>query len=729
MYVGTLVPLASHHFMVPYVKNERFIGRDNLLAQLFEKLREQKPYEYNHRVALYGLGGVGKTQTALAYVYANRTCYDSIFWISGTSKASLLSDFQRIAILTKCTADGTNTDPLQGVKEVHAWLEKQTSWLLIIDNLDDIKVIPGFLPMNDTKKHTIITTRNPDSEGIPAQGLEVGLLDPADAVFLSTLSKITIKDTLESKQAYQIVQELGYLPLALEQAAAYVREVAGTFATFLEDYTNIHKDIHKWIPHGNRPYYSHSVATTWSMSFKIVRNNHPQSAALFQLLSFPNPDGILIDLLVAEAEVLDQDMQKVVSNQIDRAKALLELEKFSLLKWDRQNKALVIHRLVQRVVQDEISDADLETLSVTIVELCGRLFPQDWENENRALCRICLGQVMTPLFCLEGTLRTRNSATTRVRWSKIMYRVGQFLMADGKLSDSERFSSKAVEFNTEVLGEDHSDTLMSMNSLAETYWTQGRTEEALQLHKRVLEKRRRILGEDHPDTLESMDNLAVTYSTQGRTEEALRLHEQVVEKRRHILGEDHRDRLTSMNNLAMAYKAQGRKEDCTRLNEEVLEKRRRTLGEDHLQTLISMNNLALAYCAQRRMEDSTGLVEQVLEKRRRILGEDHPDTLTSMNNLATVYLAQVGRMNDAARLLEHVLERRRRILDEDHPDTVTVKNNLAFAYWEQGRRKEAATLNEQVLEKRRQMLGEDHPDTLKSMKRSTEWLAFIQAQH
>ena len=490
--------------MVPYAKNEQFMGRDNLLAQLFSKLREQKQYQDNHRVALYGLGGVGKTQTALAYVYANHTCYDSIFWISATSQASLLSDFQRIATRTKCTAERINTDSLQCVRDVHTWLGAQTSWLLIIDNLDDINLITIFLPRNDSKKHTIITTRNPNSEGIPAQGLEIRLLDPADAVLLlSTLSKITtINNSLESKHAYQIVQQLGYLHLAIEQAAAYVREVAGTFATFLDDYNKNHKEIHQWIPQGNRKSYSRSVATTWSMSFNIVRDNHPQAAQLFQLLSFLNPDGILIDFLLSGAEVLDEDMQRVVSNQIDRAKALIELEKFSLLKWDRQNKTLLIHRLVQRVVQDEISDTDLETFSITIINLCNHSFPQEWGNENRALCRVYLGQIMTPLFRLEG-LQIENSASIR-------FRLGLFLRGDGKIHDSERFALQAVEIYAEVLGEDHPDTLVSMNNVAETYWHQGRTEEAARLHEKVLERRRQILGEDHPNTLVSMELLALT---------------------------------------------------------------------------------------------------------------------------------------------------------------------------------------------------------------------------
>lgn len=141
----------AKHFMVPYTENKWFMGRDDLLSRLSSKIRESKRYQYNHRVALYGLGGIGKTQTALGYLYTNRASYDSIFWISGNNQASLLSDFQRIATLTKCNADDVNTDPFQCVRKVHDWFDSQTSWLLVIDNLDDINVIDGFLPINDSK--------------------------------------------------------------------------------------------------------------------------------------------------------------------------------------------------------------------------------------------------------------------------------------------------------------------------------------------------------------------------------------------------------------------------------------------------------------------------------------------------------------------------------------------------------------------------------------------------
>src|SRR5208282_2765431 len=326
------------------------------------------------------------------------------------------------------------------------------------------------------------------------------------------------------------------------------------------------KELHKWVPKGNRQ-YPHSVATTWFLSFNIVRENHPQAAELFQLLSFLNPDGIVIDFLRDGAEVLQDDLRQVVSNQIDMSKALIELEKFSLLKWNRLTKTLLIHRLVQSVVKDEMSDSDSMTLRITIINLCDRSFPQEWTNENRELCRIYVGQLMRPLLDV-NVIRTEQSAS-------IMDRVGWFLREDGKLSDSERLSLRASEISAEILGPEHPDTLRSMDNLAITYRDQGRAAEAAALQEEVLEKRRRILGDEHPDTLRSMDNLAVTYGDQGRTAEAAALDEQVLEKSRRILGDDHPDTLRATGNLAMTYGDQGRTAEAAALQEQVLEKSRR----------------------------------------------------------------------------------------------------------------------------------------------------------
>ena len=693
----------ENKFLVPYQANPRFIGRAQFLQTLKQKLFDIIPGRDNHRIALYGMGGIGKTQCALGYIYANRDVYDRIYWIPAVDRTSLLSGYQNIAKAAKLHYL-ENKIPTEIADAVLSWLRQQQNWLLVVDNLDDIKVADGLLPENGSQKHTIITTRNPNAEGIPAEPFEVPLLDANDSInLLSTLSKIVVHpDSPEERQAAEIVHKLGHLPLAIEQAAAYVREVTAEFSAFLEEYERNHKKLHMWVPAGNRQ-YPNSIATTWSMSFKLLQK-YP--AKLLRLFSFLNPDGILIPFLESGAEALEDDLRHIIFDRIEMATALLELEKFSLIKWDRSNKSITVHRLVQMVVSDEMSDEESRSMLTNIIDIFTQAFPEFTTNETRSLCRTYQGQIIEPLAHLK-TLCTSKSALIRIR-------VGRFLYDDGKYDDSAKLLLQAVGIFTTLLGTENLETLEAMDALAWTYQEQGRNEEAVRILEEVLEKRRRILGEEHRDTLRAMYSLAVAYEAQGRNAEAAGIQEEVLEKRRRIMGEEHLETLWAMHAIAWTYQKQGRNAESARILEEVLEKQRRILGEEHPQTLNVMDALAQAYHAQGRNRDATRILEEVLEKRRRILGEEHPHTLGAMHGLALTYQAQ-GRNAEAALILEEVLEKRRRILGEEHPDTLMVMHSLALMYQAQGRNAEAAGIQEEVLEKGKRILGEEHPDTLWAM--------------
>jgi len=136
-------------------------------------LYEEVESEWNHRVALYGMGGVGKTQVAIEYVYANREKYDRIYWIMAETEASILSGFREVAIRTQCLASLSiqNPDDKLVAKLVLAWLHQQRNWLMVLDNLDDITIVKGYLSERGADQHTLISTRNPNAHGIPARGL------------------------------------------------------------------------------------------------------------------------------------------------------------------------------------------------------------------------------------------------------------------------------------------------------------------------------------------------------------------------------------------------------------------------------------------------------------------------------------------------------------------------------------------------------------------------------
>jgi tetratricopeptide (TPR) repeat protein len=502
----------------------------------------------------------------------------------------------------------------------------------VIDNLDDINVVNGLLPENEPEKHTLITTRNPFTTKIPAEPLEVPVLDEEESIdLLLTLSKIAAPtNPSHRREATRIVKELEYLPLAINQAAAYVREVTGEFVSYSEEYHKNRKELHKW-PTGIRD-YPYSIATTWSMSFKVLQDSQREAVCLLRLFSFMNPDGIFIEFLQAGAAALDDELRQMVLNITELGKALIELEKFSLIKWDRLHKSVSIHRLVQAVVVDDIGTEELPLILESIIEMFDCAFPKKLTNETRPFCRKYESQLVEPLLRLK-TIRSEISRDLKRR-------VGIFLLEDGKYKDSEKLLLQAFEAYADTFGTDDPETFTIMNKLASTYWAQGKTTEVARLQEEVLERSKQILGEDHPDTLMTMNNLASTYWSQAKTEQATRLQDEVLEKRLRILGEDHPDVLTTMNNLAVTYWAQGETRDAVKLQEEVLEKNKRILGEDHLDTLRTMDNLALIYWSQGNMEEAARLQEEVLEKSKRILGDDHPNTLTTMNSLAVTYRAQ-----------------------------------------------------------------------------------------
>lgn len=252
-------------FVVPYQRNIHFTGRENLLAKLRNELCKTMPRRWNHRIALHGLGGVGKTQLALEYAYSQKENYTGVYWISAATQASLFSGYQEIAKQTLCVPKGASLKPSEIASQVLRWLNGEENWLLVIDNLDDVSVVDGYLP-SISSGHTLITTRNQHYDQIPSEGFEIGVLELEDAIDLllircKHITEGNIEDNDVTNVATEIVKELGFLPLAIEQAAAYIREASRDIFMFLPSYRQNRKTHHARISKGNRNYYTESLAT------------------------------------------------------------------------------------------------------------------------------------------------------------------------------------------------------------------------------------------------------------------------------------------------------------------------------------------------------------------------------------------------------------------------------------------------------------------------------------
>jgi tetratricopeptide (TPR) repeat protein len=724
--------------MLPKERNPLFVGRKVLLNRLFGMLCETNP----HRVALYGMGGIGKTETALAYTYSYKDYYRSIFWINGINQASLLSGFQQIASIIGLETTGSSTEPAESVL---AWLQGHENWLLVIDNLDDISQISGYLQRIEGQGHTLITTRNPDTKGIPAPGVEVGLLESDEAVELLFLhlrtSAVDVERPAFRSEAQAIVRELGFLPLAIEQSGAYIRETGKSLESYLPLYRKHRRGLHQWVPTGNFS-YPYSVATTWKIAVKS-----DSEEALLRLFAFLNPDNILLEFLEAGANGLDWVLQCVVTDKIALSAALTTLWQFSLIKLFEEG-SVIIHRLLQQTIQDSMTDNELGAQWEQIIGLCHQAFPRETNESTRYLCRRYQDQVLIPLLaCPEIKSEILGQCLNRVAF---------FLNEDGKFQQAAILAEKACKIQIEMAGEYDPATLTSMATLAYAHHGQGRLVEAVGMYERVVKGRKLVIGEEHPDTLTAENDLASVYSDQGRLIEALSLMEKVMEAGKRTLGEEHPDLLRAMSNLASVYSDQGRLTEAVLLMERVLEARKRMLGGEHPDSLRVMSNLASVYSDQGLLNEELELQKTALWASKRVLGEEHPDTLTLMSNLARTYRDQgqpdasvalnekvsntmkfvlgarhpatlsamsnlastyraLRRLDEALELEGSVLEATKAVLGEEHPATVTSMSNLALTYQHQERWDEAVILGEVVVETRRKILGEQHPDTIQSM--------------
>ena len=701
-----------NQFLVPYDENPHFVGRKELLKNLRAKLSEVVPKHYNHRVALYGLGGVGKTQTALAYIYAHRSAYDAVYWITGVNQASLLSGFQDIAKASGLLHETHEMEQTDIAKMVLQWFRGQDNWLLVIDNLDDFEVAEHYLPPRDVKKHTIITTRNPHFNEIPAEGIEIGTLDRKDAIELLVLrSRLPPKfdpDKVEA-EAGEIVEKLGFLALAIEQAAAFIRETSKDIFRFLPSYAADRKKHHQRVPRGNWE-YSNVVSTTWRLSYQKVKEDNTVASELLQLFSFLNPDGILGVFLEAGREGLPTSLRDLIGDPDEFYGALSDLERSSLIrrKHDKDEEMITMHRLVQAVIKDDMEDNQFSVMTEHVLSLCDQAFPHTWEGETRAVCRKYQEQV---LVTLSEVKEIKSDVLLR-----LLIRVASFLQEDGKYAQAIELQTKIIAVSTARNGADHEDTLKAMARVATAYRSQKRFEDAIEWQEKVYATTQAKLGDDHLDTWAAMGDLAAAYRSGGRRQKAAEMQEKVLKARTQLLGGDHPETMRAMGNLGATYRNQRRYDEATFYQKKVFEWRIETLGEDNPETLRAALNLAVTYRHSQQANLAAPLEERVVAYRLKYWGIEHPETLLAVQNLAKTYTF-LKSWDDACLLQETVVGTRKKVFGEEAVDTIWAMSALSDVYRNQGKSEEAMKLLERVLELRLKVLGAMHHDTIAAMEK------------
>ncbi|RSM17674.1 hypothetical protein CDV31_003444 [Fusarium ambrosium] len=691
---------ATPHYLIPYTINPDFVGRSEVIESLKDQLGHSEPAARNKahlRASLCGLGGVGKTQVALAYAYWLQEAHPdiSVFWVHANSAERFAHSYANIA--RECEIPGydesSGVDCLSVVKD---WLESKVSrkWLMIIDNADDMQLffpsgagekLGDYIP--DCANGTILfTTRNLQVGSRLTKGkrpIEVNKMDGDEALQLLIRGLQGIDE--DPKDLLRLSSRLEFLPLALVQASAFIQENTITVDKYLELLEESEKGLVDLLSEdfeavGRDSATPRAVTETWILSFRQIERQYPFAAELLSLMSLFDRQSIPMDFL----EFYSEEKKGESSSALQLVKALGVLKAFSFIIAEKRGDHNM-HRLVQLVTRAWLNrNGTKEEFTRWALLAVSDAYPYG-HFEDIPTCSAYLAHAYAVLNSDDIDSQTEKKSTDSETEDKLVkaslrHRVGGFFLFQGRYDEAERLQREAIRTREELLGAEHPETLTVISDLASTLWRQDRLEEAEELETRVMEAWKRAEGEEHPKALDAMSNLARTISDLGRSEEAEELETRVFQTRKRVLGEEHPDTLISMNNLAVTIRDQGRLDEAAQLQRDVMEIRKRVLGEEHPDTLTSLGNLAVTLFEQGDLGEAEELQVRVMEVRKRILGEDHPSTLLSMQNLAETWKLQgelcdpsmsirLEVLCDAIALLVDCVRLRRQVLGEDHPDT------------------------------------------------------------
>ncbi|KAL3456402.1 hypothetical protein BJX64DRAFT_41730 [Aspergillus heterothallicus] len=573
----------KRHWLVPFRKNPGFVGREGEIAKVEELFgKANGPF----KVALCGLGGVGKTQIALELAYRVRerdsTC--SVFWIPCTSNASVEQALMGIAQIIGLQ-DVKPSDLTERVKDYLSQASGQ-KWLLIFDNADDMDMwvgegagateIANILAPSE-QGHILFTTRNRKLAVRLTSPFVIDVSEPDTETGVKILEEgLQKKELLLNRdETIALLEQLTFLPLAISQAAAYIN----SNNIELSDYTALLKEQESDVVEllsedfgDNRRYQTvqNPVATTWLISFQQIQRLNPLAADYLSFMACISPRDI------------PQSLLPEAPSRKKKIDAVGLLKAFSFVAEQAQDHALSLHRLVHLSTRNWLRREQQFSLQIQkTANHLKQVFP-DNEHKNQKLWREYLPHALS----LAGESDFQRE---REEYTRLLQNVGRCLRTDGRYSEAAVLFEDITKVWRGRLGDDDAVSLMA--DLAFTYWGQGRWKEAKELGVQVLEINKRVLGPEHPNTLTSMANLASIYLDQGQWEEAKELGVQVLEIRKRVLGPEHPKTLTSMNNLAHTLYSQEKVYEAVVLMEKCVRLQVRSLGPSHPHTKNSASSL------------------------------------------------------------------------------------------------------------------------------------------
>ncbi|AOS61978.1 tetratricopeptide repeat protein [Actinoalloteichus hymeniacidonis] len=667
-----------------------------------------------------GLGGVGKTQLAadIARQTWQHRQVDLLVWITASSREAVISSYAAAA--TKVGHYVGDRGDEEASRRFLEWLDTtDRRWLIVLDDVQNPAHLRGLWPPQQPTGRVLLTSRRRDAALIRRGQLrEVGLFTPSEAT--DYLHAVLAERPALVEGSTALATELGLLPLALAQAAAYLLDRQLSCATYLQRFTDRRRRLAELFPDVDSLPDDHhaTLATTWSLSIELADQLEPAGLArpLLELASVLDPNGIPAAVFGSLGALDHLTTRLAPTGQVhaeDAQDALHNLHRLSLVavELDDPYRSVRVHALVQRATREQLPADDLATIARAAADALFDSWPtiaRDTEYEQ----------------ILRDNTDTLHAQDGDHLWDSgchsVLFRAGRSRSRTGLASEAARYFHDLYELANEILGPDHPDTFAARSDLAASRGEAGDAAGAAAAFQALFADRLRVNGPDHPDSLIARSNLISWRGEAGDVDGAVEECEALLTDELRVLGPDHPDTLTTRSNLASWRAESG---DVLRALDEfeaVLVDRVRILGPHHPDTLGTRGNLASWRGEAGNAARAAADFEELLTAVDQVLGPDHPDTLSVRSNLAS-WCGELGDVAEAISRFEALLADRIRILGAHHPQTLGARNNLAYWRGEAGDTAGAIVEFEILLADHSRVLGPEHPHTLTIRGNLARW--------
>jgi tetratricopeptide (TPR) repeat protein len=743
----------SPYWHVPYQRNPFFTGREEVLQRVHEALHQQQSALLSQSSALSGLGGIGKTQIAIEYAYRYANDYAAVFWVAAETTESLTSSFLAFAEVLNLS-ERHEHEQQRIVTAVLRWLNTHSDWLLIFDNVEDLELVKGFLPSSRRGTALLFTSRQ-KALGITAQALGLHQMTLAEGIrLLLRRSRLLDEPTAsldqlsphEQAAAKEIVTLMDGLPLALDQAGAYIEATQCSLTDYLRFFQASSLDLlGEREAHADHPA---SVTRTFTLVFERLERDNPLAAELLTVCAFLAPEAIPEEFFLEGAAYLGPTLGTLATDPLAFQRTIKALLSYSLLQRNPATHTLTIHRLVQVVLKERLAEEVQRTWARRVIEAMSQLFPSDeytqvnyWQISERLLSQAQVvltfneqwGEDQTCILPLINHVAAYLSRRGRYARAELLFkrslRVGEqalgpehplvaealhgladLMLEHGKYARAKLLFQRAIQIREQVLGTDHPSVAISLHSLGALYWRQGLYEQAEQMYQRALQIWERALGPDHPLVALSLAYLSDLYKGQAQYEHAEPLLQRALQIWERALGPDHPLVALSLATLSELYEGQAQYEYAELLNQRAIHIWEQTLHSDHYQLALPFHNLGNLYVKQGKYEHAELMYQRAIHILEQGLGPDYPYIAYSLNGLGNLYLKQAN-YGQAELFYQRALTLRQQRLGPEHPEVAETLHDLARLYQVQQHHEEALSLYHQALTIREQALGPDHPET------------------